>query len=462
MHCLLGMAVDTRLYDILGVPPTASTAEIKKAFRKLALKHHPDKGGEVDQFQEMVAAHEVLADEEKRRLYDAHGEEGLRQTLHESQESGSNGADAATDLFSALFGSNNPFGSAGLFGSGGGGLFRAARSTRKKVASFTMRVTLEEAFAGSVRKVKVRRHTACDVCDGVGLSDPSAVARCSQCDGSGIRLLERRAGFMVQRMEVTCQACRGTGRTIPPEAVCRSCTGQGVQQTSSTVEVRIPAGVADGHTLVLQGQGDQLPGREADDLLCRVEVADHPIFARHDAHLVLPAEVSLEEALTGCRLTRTHLDGRQLRLRSPRGDLWRPGSLWRLRGEGMPVLGRPGVRGDLLVRFAVRFPDRLEPEMVSRLRAAVAPPPVDPAPAAAAQPREQASAVAHQSRPVYLRMWKSIRAALGFNPSQRPVVLPPPPPAEAAEPPEEDDTLELERVEDEGDASFGWVPRSRL
>lgn len=174
---------------------------------------------------------------------------------------------------------------------------------------------------------------------------------------------------MVQRLEVTCQACQGAGRRLSKDALCKPCGGQGQRKETRDLKVQIPAGVTDSHRILLRGEGEQAPGQRTGDLQLHVHVQEHPRFLRMEEHLVYHAQVPLAEALAGCRLSVEQLDGQSVSLRTPGGEVVRPGSRWRLRGHGMPVLGQPAVRGDLLVKFDVVFPDRLDASVSGQLRA---------------------------------------------------------------------------------------------
>eukprot|EP00747_Dinoflagellata_sp_TGD_P058855 gnl/TRDRNA2_/TRDRNA2_151315_c0_seq1.p1 gnl/TRDRNA2_/TRDRNA2_151315_c0~~gnl/TRDRNA2_/TRDRNA2_151315_c0_seq1.p1 ORF type:complete len:455 (+),score=94.71 gnl/TRDRNA2_/TRDRNA2_151315_c0_seq1:96-1460(+) len=360
------MAVETRLYDLLGVTPDASAADIKKAYKKLALKHHPDRGGDTKQFQEISGAHEILSDAEKRQVYDQYGEAGLKE------DSGGAGPTTAADLFGSLFG--------GFFNGGADDIFGGSQRRQQRVrrkpqdAVLTITLTLEELFTGTTKKFAITRTVGCEACNGSGMSKPDAEQVCSGCRGSGHRVITRRMGpGMVQQMQTVCPECQGLGRIVPPEFICETCRGGRTQKQRKVLEVPIPAGCREDQRFLLAGEGDKLPGYEAQDVVCNLQVREHPRFARRGDHLLSRARISLLDALKGCAVNLKHLDGRILVLRSKPGEVVKPGSWHRVRMEGMPSQGAD-ARGDLLLHFDVEFPDRLDAEAAQQLANALAPP----------------------------------------------------------------------------------------
>merc|ERR1719498_594470 len=225
----------TAFYETLGVSKTATPQEIKKAYRKAAMRHHPDKGGDPEKFKQISKAYEVLSDEEKRERYDKFGEKGL--------EGGGGGHDAS-DIFSAMF---------------GGGGRRGPRGPRKgKDVLFRLKVTLADLYNGATKKLRLSKSLLCSACDGKG---GSRVQTCVSCKGQGSKMMIRQIGpGMVQQMQVQCDRCDGKGECIAPGDRCRTCEGNKVIKTKKTLEVHIEKGMKQGSKIVFRQESDQAPG----------------------------------------------------------------------------------------------------------------------------------------------------------------------------------------------------------
>eukprot|EP00928_Gymnodinium_smaydae_P089734 TRINITY_DN73645_c0_g1_i1.p1 TRINITY_DN73645_c0_g1~~TRINITY_DN73645_c0_g1_i1.p1 ORF type:complete len:455 (-),score=49.25 TRINITY_DN73645_c0_g1_i1:30-1367(-) len=363
------MVVESRLYDLSEVSPNASAEEIKKQYKKQALKHHPDRGGSTQKFQELTAAYEVLSDDKKRELYDRYGEEGLRQTQQ--------GGDGSTterpqDVFGSLF--RDLFGEDGIFSgeSGSGGMrYQFGRSQNRprkpEDTVLTFQVTYEDLFKGVTKRFAIERTITCKVCDGRGASCYNAEQTCTDCNGRGMRVITRRRGPMIQQMQTVCPTCNGSGSCIPSELLCKQCRGDQIQRERYAFDVQVPPGCRDGQRFVFTGQGDSAPGAKAGNIVCILQTLEHPRFTRSGNHLVSIISVTLNEALSGCAVNFEHLDHRQLLLRTRLGDVIRPNSLWRVQREGMPIPGQPSARGDLFLRFDVVFPESFDAESARRL-----------------------------------------------------------------------------------------------
>lgn len=221
------MAKETEFYDLLGVKPSASASEIKKAFRMKALKEHPDKGGDKDRYQALQNAYEILADEDKRKIYDSYGKAGL-----EGGGPGGMGGMDSNDLFSQLFGG----GGGGFFGGGGGGRPQGPR--RGKDLVHRISVSLEDLYKGKVQKLALSKSILCKGCDGLG-GKKGAVKECQACHGQGVRVTLRQLGPMVQQIQQPCGDCDGTGEIVDPKNRCKQCGGKKTQQERKVLEVRI-------------------------------------------------------------------------------------------------------------------------------------------------------------------------------------------------------------------------------
>ena len=343
-------------YDVLGVNRDASEEEINKAFRKQAARYHPDVSDESDaeeKFKQAKKAKEVLTDEEQRQLYDQLGHERYIQAdKHGATDNGARGGAHGGDPFGGGFG-DDPFGSIfdQFFNRQSSGRSRPQKGRDLRTS---MTIDLDAAFDGVTKRVTIRRPERCDSCDGSG-HPPDATARtCPECDGHGqVTRIQRSAFGRVQQTE-QCRRCAGEG-TLYSEP-CEDCDGEGIVEASHTLEVDVPAGISDGQTLRMEGEG--APGSNGGpngDLLIDVRVAAHPNFDRLGDNLLREIELSYPQAVLGDRITVETLDG-TVELRIPAGT--QPGDRFRLEGRGMPRLNRRG-RGDLLVEATVKVPEEL-------------------------------------------------------------------------------------------------------
>ena len=346
---------NSQLYDLLGVSPTASDAELKKAYRKKALALHPDNGGDPEMFKEVTSAYEALSDPNKREMYDRFGPDGL-------SESGMGGGMDPQDLFSQLFG-----GMGGMFG--GAGRPRGPRKGKDLI--HRVRVTLEDLYKGKVTKLALQKHVLCSSCEGRG-GDEGAVKTCSTCHGQGVKVALRQIGPMVQQMQQPCPDCQATGEQIDPKHRCKDCQGKKIKQERKVLEVRIDKGMTDGHQITFKEEADQAPNPIPGDVIIVVDEQPHPRFKRRGNDLYVDVEVDLLTALAGGKVSIEHLDDHALSVEIPRGEIVKPGELKVLRGQGMPSY-RFHELGDLYVNLGVRFPDTLSEEQMSLLEKALPP-----------------------------------------------------------------------------------------
>ena len=334
-------------YDILGVSQNASESDLNKAYRRLAMKYHPDRnpGDEQaeTQFKEAKEAYEVLSDPQKRAAYDQFGHAGVDQSAGGGSGGGGFGRGGAdfSDIFSDVFGD--------IFG-GGGGRGGGSRAFRGADLRYRMEVTLEEAVQGVEREIRIPTQVRCSACDGSGAAPGSTPETCPTCQGHGdVRV--QQGFFSIQQ---TCPRCGGSGQIISDP--CRQCGGDGMVPDQKTLQVRIPAGVDTGDRIRLAGEGE--PGENggpAGDLYVEVSVRSHPIFTRDGADLRCEIPVSVTTAALGGEIEVPTLDGR-VSLRIPPGT--QSGKVFRVRGKGVkPVRG--GAQGDLLCRVLVETPVNL-------------------------------------------------------------------------------------------------------
>jgi molecular chaperone DnaJ len=333
-------------YEILGVERNAAPDEVAVAYRRMAIKYHPDKnpGDEeaIARFKECSEAFDVLHDPEKRSRYDRYGHAGVNGAGGGSQ------FHDVSDIFSAF---GDIFGD--LFG-GGGGRRRGGRDVRCDVT-----LTLHEAAAGCTKQVEFQRHETCDDCHGSGAAKGSRRETCTYCGGHG-RVIQS-AGIV--RVQTTCPACGGGGSIVKDP--CRTCKGKGVRLRKVSKEVKIPAGVDDGMRVRLAGEGEPSPGGgPPGDCYCFISVLSHPLFEREGSHLICRIPITYPQAALGCKLEVPTLTGRG-ELEIPRGT--QSGAVFRLGGKGMPDPRSHGL-GDLLVQVTIEVPEKLSKDEEAVLR----------------------------------------------------------------------------------------------
>lgn len=344
-------------YKILGIAKTASEVEIKKSYRRLAMKYHPDrnKGDSAEaeiKFKEIKEAYEVLSDPKKRSAYDQFGHAGVDNSFG-GGAGGFSGAESFSDIFGDVFG--DIFGGGGRQHSGGG-------AQRGADLRYNLELTLEEAVHGTEATVKVPVMVKCDECGGSGAKKGSAPVTCSTCHGHG-QVRMQQGFFSIQQ---TCPTCHGSGQKIKDP--CRKCHGQGRVQETKTLSVKVPAGVDTGDRIRLAGEGEAgVMGGPAGDLYVQVHVKEHPIFTREGADLYCEVPINFPTACLGGEMEVPTLDGK-VKLKIPAET--QTGKLFRLRGKGVkPVRG--GAAGDLICRVVIETPVKLnkeQRELLEKLR----------------------------------------------------------------------------------------------
>jgi len=346
-------------YEILGVPKSSTIADIKKAYRSLALKWHPDRVAEgekkaaEEKFKEISEAYGVLSDAQKRQLYDQHGHAGIDQNY--TSEDIFRGADFSSifeggginDILSQMFGG----GGDGGFGGGGG-----RRAARGRNIEYETEVTLEEAYAGVKKTLKVPRHEHCQSCNGSGAKSPNDLKTCAHCRGQGQVVMSN--GLF--RMAQTCPQCQGRGKTI--KEFCPACQGRGVVRVTRNIEVNIPAGVDSDSQLRVRGEGEVGSGG-AGDLFLFIKVVPHPVFRRNANDLHMDLRVSFVKAALGSEVPAPTVGG-SVSMKIPAGTP--SGKVFRIKEKGMPdVHGHS--KGDLYARVMVDVPVKLTSQQKSLL-----------------------------------------------------------------------------------------------
>jgi molecular chaperone DnaJ len=330
-------------YEVLGVSRDASEADLKKAYRRLAMKHHPDRNTDNSddseaKFKEAKEAHEVLSDAKKRAAYDQYGHAGVDPSMGGRPGAGAGGFE---DIFGDVFGD--------IFGGGrrGGGGQRAQRGSDLQ---YNLELTLEEAVFGTEVKIHVPTLVTCKTCSGSGAKEGTSATTCTTCGGAG-QVRMQQGFFAVQQ---TCPQCRGKGKMI--SSPCTDCHGQGRKQEQKTLSVKVPAGVDTGDRIRLANEGEAGEhGAPSGDLYVQMHVKPHEIFTRDDNDLLCEMPISIGVAALGGEIEVPTLDGK-LRLKIPAET--QTNKLFRMRGKGVkPVRG--GMTGDLLCRVHVETPVKL-------------------------------------------------------------------------------------------------------
>ncbi|KAL9940377.1 hypothetical protein V8E36_001082 [Tilletia maclaganii] len=373
------MVADTELYDLLGIAPEATEQEIKQAFRKQSLVHHPDKNpgdeGASARFQEISAAYETLSDPDARAAYDRYGIAGGG----DGPGRGPNPADM-DEFFSFMFREGQPdfgdfggpppgfdfFGRSTAGGGGPGGMPRGFGKRKAQSSIISYEVTLEELYTGKVTHFSLEKNLVCSTCAGEGGKTGATPKACVNCGGEGFILSRQMNNGTIFQRPVQCADCKGKGTKLRDKDRCKKCKGQKTQKGKAKLELKIKPGMVDGERIIFTGEGDEEPGvSEPGDIIFVLKLKPHPTFTfrpdedgQTSTDLQATAHLTLSESLLGFdRTILTHLDGRNIRVSQAPGKVTRPGDVRRIRGEGMPSGGFLKGKGDLYINWVIDFPD---------------------------------------------------------------------------------------------------------
>ena len=348
------MAEKRDYYEVLGVAKTATDAELKSAYRKLAKKYHPDLNKDnkeaEEKFKEVNEAYEVLSDASKRQRYDQFGHAGVDPNYGAGAGGGFGGFGGFEDFdIGDIFGS--------FFGGGGGFGGGSRRNAPQRGESIRMSVVLsfEEAAFGCTKEVNITKTERCSSCSGTGAENGTGVETCQTCHGTGSVKTARRTPLGTISTSSVCPTCHGTGKII--KNPCKKCRGTGNERVSNKLSVNIPAGIDDGQTISLRGEGNAgINGGPSGDVLITVSVRPHHILTRDGTSIMCEVPITFAQAVLGAEIEVPTLDGK-VKYTVPEGT--QTGTVFRLRGKGVPVLNNSARRGDQFVRVNIEVPKNL-------------------------------------------------------------------------------------------------------
>ncbi len=348
---------DKDLYKIIGVEKSADDAEIKKSYRKLAMKYHPDQNQDnpkaEDKFKELNHAYDILKDEQKRAAYDRYGNAAFDGSMGGGAGGGGgfSGAGAGGN-FSDIF--------EDMFGDFMGGGSRGGGAARGSDMQYTMELSLEEAYKGKEAKIKIPVNDSCEECDGSGAKKGTSSNKCNTCKGAG-RVRQQQGFFTVER---TCPTCHGEGNIIKDP--CKKCSGTGRVKKSKTLKVKIPAGIETGRRIRLSGEGEAgLRGGPRGDLYVMINVKPHKLFERDGTNIYCRVPITITRAALGGEIEVPTIEGTRTNVKIPVGT--QTAQQFRLRGKGMTRL-QSSTRGDMFIEIFVETPVNLNKKQQSLLR----------------------------------------------------------------------------------------------
>ncbi len=330
-------------YELLGLDRNASADEIKKAYRKAALKYHPDRNPGNDEaeerFKECSEAYEVLSDPQKKQLYDSYGHDGVKSSFggHDFRWENFSHANDFQDIFGSIFDD--------LFGG------RSQQPSRGRDLLYNLDISLKEAYTGLEKEIEIKRNEACENCKGTGAKPGTNRQVCPNCRGTGQQRFQQ--GFFT--FAQTCGQCQGSGSIIAHP--CDKCKGKGLTPKTKTIKIKIPAGIDSGMRMVLRGEGEAgTNGTPAGDLYVEINVQQHNLFTRREADLICDIPISFSQASLGAEIEIPSLEGNTVKLKIPAGT--QSHQVLRLKGKGMPGV-RSSRHGDMHIRVIVQVPQKL-------------------------------------------------------------------------------------------------------
>jgi molecular chaperone DnaJ len=350
-------------YDVLGIQRSASKEEIKNSYRKLALQYHPDRNkspGAEEKFKEISEAYAVLSDDEKRKRYDTYGHVGAEEVFRGSEANFDEvfkdiGFGGFRDIFDQIFGGRGGFGNASNDPFGGFGFSFGGGRRKGRDIIYDVELSLEEVLKGRKDEIELPKLEKCSNCGGSGSAPGTKPRKCTVCNGQGqTRRIYSQNRFSTFVSLEPCRTCQGQGEII--DKPCAVCNGSGRFKKNKKLKLEIPAGVEDGMTLQLRGEGEPSENAPAGDLLIRVHVKPHPLFERlEDGHLLYSLNLKFTDLALGAEVKVPTLDGQE-KLKIPQGT--QPNTILNIRGKGLPHYGSYG-KGDQLVRINVKIPTKL-------------------------------------------------------------------------------------------------------
>ena len=334
-------------YDILGVSKSSSAEEIKKAYRKGAIKYHPDKNpGDAEaekKFKQMSEAYAVLSDSNKRQMYDQYGKQGV-----DGQFSGG-GFSGFEDIFSSAFGDGESIFDS-FFGGGGS---RRKRRNRGNDLQYNLNISLEDCFFGKKIEVQIPKSVSCGDCRGTGAKNGASPSKCSYCGGAG-KVRQSQGVFSISS---ACPYCNGNGIVI--DNPCGKCRGQGTERKNKKISLTIPKGINDGQKMKITGEGDSIANGENGDLYVVISVEHHDYFTREEDDIYCQIPIGVSQAVLGDEISVKNLANQNIKVKIPAGS--QSGTLLRVRNEGMPVL-QSSRKGDIYLKLSVTIPKKLSSE----------------------------------------------------------------------------------------------------